>query len=62
MEAEAKINLRLLQDIMEERNPILDISKQSDLDGAYLNAERGYLEDNGWTFNDDTGYWMPPDQ
>jgi RHS repeat-associated protein len=60
MEAEARINMRLLQEVMNKRLPIKDISDYFDQEGFYLNAERLYLLNQGWIYDFDTGYWTPP--
>jgi hypothetical protein len=39
--------------------PIRDVSP-GDTGGMFLNAERNLLRDQGWQFNGQTNYWMPP--
>jgi hypothetical protein len=52
-------NAGRLREVMRQGNPIRDISP-GDTGGMFLNAERALLRDRGWTFNSQTGYWMPP--
>jgi RHS repeat-associated protein len=48
-----------LREAMARGRPIRDASPL-DKSGRWLNAERWYLEDNGWSFDKDTSYWNPP--
>jgi hypothetical protein len=44
---------------MRRGQPIRDASP-GDNGGVFLNAERNLLRDRGWTFDSNSGYWMPP--
>ena len=44
---------------MQRGLPIRDASP-GDRGGQFLNAERALLAERGWTFNAQTGYWLPP--
>jgi hypothetical protein len=52
-------NAGRLREAMRQGNPIRDISP-GDTGGLFLNMERALLKERGWTFNSQTGYWMPP--
>lgn len=52
-------NAGVLRQEMRRGLPIRDASP-GDTGGVFLNAERALLIDRGWTFNPQTGYWMPP--
>jgi len=56
---EWEINSRLLRTEMQNMRPIRDISYGNN-DGIYLNAERLLLKSRGWSFNEGTSLWMPP--
>jgi RHS repeat-associated protein len=58
MEAEWAINQGKLQNAMNLNKPIRDASPLSDIDGFYLNRERGFLQSSGWNYQN--GYWLPP--
>mgnify|MGYP000579336266 CR=1 FL=1 len=57
--AEWKINSGLLRQEMQRRLPIRDISP-GDTGGMFLNAERNLLQNQGWTFDASSRFWMPP--
>jgi hypothetical protein len=52
-------NSGVLREEMRRGLPIRDASP-GDTAGIFLNAERALLKDRGWTFDAQTGYWMPP--
>ncbi|WP_266169233.1 RHS repeat domain-containing protein [Dyella subtropica] len=52
-------NAGVLRQEMARRVPIRDASPGNN-SGQFLNAERNLLRDRGWTFNENTNYWMPP--
>ena len=52
-------NAGVLREEMRRGSPIRDASP-GDTGGNFLNAERALLIDRGWSFNSQTGYWMPP--
>jgi hypothetical protein len=52
-------NSGVLRQEMNQGLPIRDASF-GDNTGAFLNAERNLLSDRGWTFDRNTGFWMPP--
>ena len=58
-------NSSLLREAMSGGNPIRDASRDA-LTGeltkssGFLNAERNLLNNHGWKFNPQTGYWNPP--
>lgn len=52
-------NAGVLRQEMNRGLPIRDASI-GDTGGQFLNAERNLLRDRGWTFDANSGYWMPP--
>jgi RHS repeat-associated protein len=54
-----KQNSGVIRQEMKNGLPIRDASP-GDFSGTFLNAERNLLRDRGWTFNSNTGFWMPP--
>lgn len=58
-QANWKRNSGVLREEMRRGQPIRDASP-GDNGGVFLNAERNLLRDRGWTFDSNSGYWMPP--
>ncbi|MCC7488628.1 MAG: hypothetical protein IT485_03185, partial [Gammaproteobacteria bacterium] len=58
-QANWKRNSGVLREEMRRGQPIRDASP-GDSGGVFLNAERNLLRDRGWTFDSNSGYWMPP--
>jgi len=54
-------NASVLREIMRLGRPIRD-SSPMDTTGQFLNAERNLLLVRGWTFDQRSGYWMPPNK
>ncbi|MDR1285326.1 MAG: hypothetical protein LBJ88_03900, partial [Campylobacteraceae bacterium] len=52
-------NSEVLRKEMQKSLPIRDASV-GDTAGQFLNAERNLLKNHGWTFDENTNYWMPP--
>ncbi|MBK7662003.1 MAG: DUF637 domain-containing protein [Sterolibacteriaceae bacterium] len=52
-------NASVLREAMRRGLPIRDASP-GDVSGAFLNAERNLLKNQGWTFDARTNFWMPP--
>jgi hypothetical protein len=57
-EGEWAVNRAKLQDVMKLGLPIRDASPLDDMQGWYLNRERGLLLSSNWTCHG--GYWIPP--
>jgi hypothetical protein len=57
--AEWRINSGLLRQEMRKGVPIRDASP-NDVNGMFLNAERGLLNSHGWTFDRAANLWIPP--
>jgi RHS repeat-associated protein len=53
-------NSGVLRSEMRRGLPVRDMSP-GDNSGAFLNAERSLLRDRGWSFDDRSNYWMPPE-
>ncbi len=53
-----KQNSGVLRQIMNEGNPIKDVSSYPMKNAGFLGAERNLLQNKGWTYNN--GYWFPP--
>ena len=57
-DANKSVNIDLLQNVIDNGLPIKDISPD-DFNGPYLEAERGLLNQSGWSYSD--GFWSPGD-
>jgi len=53
-----KQNDGILRSVMNEGNPIRDVSPYPMENAGFLGAERNLLQSRGWTYN--KGYWYPP--
>lgn len=58
-QANWKQNSGVLRQEMNRGRPIRDASP-GEAKGQFLNAERNLLRSQGWTFDPNTKYWMPP--
>lgn len=51
-------NSGILRSVMNEGNPIKDVSPYPMNNAGFLGAERNLLQTRGWTYSD--GYWYLP--